>query len=100
MNSCLASAWSRPVRHLNVRPPAHLAFLASCAAVGCLTLATFSSVARAHDVKPAEQPPCSCPNSTAPGSGKPPAVVTKPKFAETNAHLDENDEIAALEAIR
>ena len=30
----------------------------------------------------------------------PPAASVKPKFAETNAHLDENDEIAALEAIR
>jgi len=87
------------VRHLNLRLSARLALLVPYAALGCMALAIFSSASRAHDVKPAEQPPCSCP-STAPNSGKPPAVVTKPKFAEANAHLDEDDEIATLEAIR
>jgi hypothetical protein len=78
-------------------------------AAGCLVLGLLSELARAHDVKPVERPSCSCPNSNPgvnPGAnpgmnpGKPPVVSTKPKFAETNAHLDENDEIAALEAIR
>ena len=31
---------------------------------------------------------------------KPPGIWAKPKFAEADALLDENDEIAALEAIR
>jgi hypothetical protein len=70
------------VRHLNLRLSARLALLVPYAALGCMALAIFSSASRAHDVKPAEQPPCSCP-STAP-----------------NAHLDEDDEIATLEAIR
>jgi hypothetical protein len=76
----------------------------ACGAVAwCLVLGPFCELARAHDVKPAEQPPCTCPSqgsNPGPDPSKPPAVSAKPKFAETNAHLDENDEIAALEAIR
>ncbi|HJU32265.1 MAG TPA: hypothetical protein VJ740_12450 [Hyphomicrobiaceae bacterium] len=66
-----------------------------------MVLAGFAGgIGRANDVRPVEpSPPCSCPN-VAPDSAKPPAVTVKPKFAESNAHLDENDEIAALEAIR
>jgi surface antigen len=86
-----------------MRLPARLAVLAPCAVAGCLTLGLFSELASALDVKPAEPPSCACP-SQSPDTGtepsKPPVVRTKPKFAETNAHLDENDEIAALEAIR
>lgn len=81
-----------------MRLSARAALLLSSIA-GCLALALLSEPAGAHDVKPAEPPSCSCPNS-APNPGKAPAVSVKPKFAETNAHLDENDEIAALEAIR
>jgi hypothetical protein len=99
------------VRGLMLRFPARVMLFAFGMAAGCLTLGLFSGLGYAHDVKPVEQPPCSCPNanpnpSSSPGTnppatpGKPPAVSTKPKFAETNAHLDENDEIAALEAIR
>ena len=86
-----------------MRLPARIAVLAFGAVAGCLTLGLFSELARAHDVKPAEPPGCACP-SQGPAIGtepsKPPVVRTKPKFAETNAHLDESDEIAALEAIR
>lgn len=52
----------------------------------------------AEDVKPAQPPTCTCPN-TAPGPVQQ-APPGRPKFAEANAELDENDEIAALEAIR
>jgi hypothetical protein len=91
------------VRGLIVRLSARVGVLAFGAVAGCLMLGLLSGLADAHDVKPAEQPPCTCPNSgTSPGAkpSKPPTVSAKPKFAETNAHLDENDEIAALEAIR
>ena len=79
--------------------PARLAVLASGVAAGFFVLGLLSQLAFAHDVKPPEQPTCTCPNP-GPNPSKPPAVSAKPKFAETNAHLDENDEIAALEAIR
>ena len=86
-----------------MRLPARLALSASAATAACFGLGLFSELARADDVKPAEQPPCTCPNSgpnSGPNPGKPPSVSTKPRFAETNVNLDENDEIAALEAIR
>jgi hypothetical protein len=73
--------------------------LASAVAAGSFVLGLLSQLAFAHDVKPPEQPTCTCPNP-GPNPSKPPVVSAKPKFAETNAHLDENDEIAALEAIR
>ena len=57
--------------------------------------ALVSQPALAQNVKPAEPAPCMCPNPS-----KPPGVSAKPKFAEANAFLDENDEIAALEAVR
>ena len=67
---------------------------------GCLALAYLSHLARAQDVKPPEPPPCTCPNlaPNSPEPNQPPAVSVKPRFVD--AHLDENDEIAALEAIR
>ncbi len=82
-----------------MRSPARLAVLVSGVAAGCFALGLFSQLACAHDVKPPEQPSCTCPN-LGPNPSKAPGVSAKPKFAETNAHLDENDEIAALEAIR
>ena len=65
----------------------------------CLILALSCGLAHADDVKPTEQPACTCP-SVAPEPTRPPVISTRPKFAESNAHLDDNDEIAALEAIR
>ena len=59
--------------------------------------ASMAQLARAQATGAAERPPCICPT---PEPSKPPSVSTKPKFAEANAFLDENDEIAALEAIR
>ena len=91
------------MRWLIMCSPARLALLAPGLAAGCIALGLLSQLARAHDVKPAEQPSCSCPNlgpNLGPNPSKPPGVSAKPKFAETNAHLDETDEIAALEAIR
>ena len=87
------------MRGLIMCAPARLAMLASALAAGSFVLGLLSQLAFAHDVKPPEQPTCTCPNP-GPNPSKPPAVSAKPKFAETNAHLDENDEIAALEAIR
>jgi hypothetical protein len=70
---------------------------------GWLALGPHVGPTRADDDKPPGQPPCTCPNVAprpAPEPNKAPAGSVKPKFAETNAHLDEMDEIAALEAIR
>jgi len=75
-----------------------VALVAGCFALGCL-----AGPIRAQDVNRAKQPFCTCPNAAptpAPDPNKAPAVSVKPKFADTQAHLDENDEIAALEAIR
>jgi hypothetical protein len=99
MNGCFALAWSRSVRGLIMRSPARLTALVTITAASCIALGLFSQLACAQDVKPPEQPSCTCPN-LAPNPSKPPVVSAKPKFAESNAHLDENDEIAALEAIR
>lgn len=68
------------------------ALVAGSVALGC-----------AQAVNHAEQPLCTCPKAlpnSALEPNKAPAVSVKPKFTETNAYLDENDEIAALEAIR
>lgn len=57
---------------------------------------------RGQDVDRAEQPFCTCPNA-APDQAEPneaPAVSVKPKLAQSDVWLDENDEIATLEAIR
>jgi hypothetical protein len=99
MNGCFILAWSRPVRGLITLSPARLAVLGPALAAGCVALGFLSQLAWAHDVKPAEQPSCTCPSAGL-NPSKSPVVSAKPKFAETNAHLDENDEIAALEAIR
>jgi hypothetical protein len=60
--------------------------------------ALFPKLASAQDVKPAEPAPCTCPNLSPNPSN--PSLWTKPKYAEAYALLDENDEIAALEAVR
>ena len=82
-----------------MRSPARLAVLASGVVAGCLALGLFSQLAFAHDVKPRRAAHLHL-SQPGPNPSKPPIVSAKPKFAETNAHLDENDEIAALEAIR
>jgi len=72
--------------------------VAGCFALGCL-----AGPISAQDVNRAGQPFCTCPNvqpNSAHEPNKAPAVSVKPKFAEGEANLDENDEIAALEAIR
>jgi hypothetical protein len=86
------------VRRSIVRLSACVALILSGAAV-CLALGLLSAPGRANDAKPAEPPKCTCPNA-APDPSKSPPITAKPKFAESNAHLDVNDEIAALEAIR
>ena len=70
---------------------------------GCFALGFPSGTVRAQDVNHAEQPFCTCPNAAPNRALEPneaPVVSVRPKFAEANAYLDENDEIAALEAIR
>jgi 17 kDa outer membrane surface antigen len=70
---------------------------------GSVALGSLAGPVRAQAVNRAEPPFCTCPNAApnpALEPNKAPAVSVKPKFAETNARLDENDEIAALEAIR
>ena len=89
--------WNSLVRNLAVRLSARRVALVA----GCLALGFLAGLARAHDVTPAQRPACTRPNvAPAREPNQPPAASVKPKFAETNAHLDENDEIAALEAIR
>ncbi len=66
-----------------------------CVGLALAAVALVPQLARAQNAQPADHAPCTCPNTS-----KPPVVSTKPKFADVNAGLDENDEIAALEAIR
>jgi hypothetical protein len=75
-----------------------VALVAGCVWLGCL-----AGPIRAEDVDRAGQPFCTCPNAqpnSALDPNKAPVVSVKPKFAAREANLDENDEIAALEAIR
>jgi surface antigen len=51
--------------------------------------------ASAGETKPAHSPQCMCPDAN-----KGPSFWAKPKYATAAELLDENDEIAALEAIR
>ncbi len=84
-------------------PFGRLSYGLVAAFAGCFALGSPSSPIRAQDVNHVEQPFCTCPNAApkpAPEPHKAPVVAVKPKFAETNPHLDESDEIAALEAIR
>lgn len=81
-----------------MRLPASIASLGAAAAVAFLLCSLAPSQASAQTKEPAERTPCTCP----PNPGKQPGVSAKPKFADASASafLDENDEIAALEAIR
>jgi hypothetical protein len=78
-----------------MRVPVRLASLAAGVAVCICAAVVTSPAAFADDARSAPSAPC---RSSDPS--KPPAHTAKPKFAEANATLDENDEIAALEAIR
>ena len=78
-----------------MRVPAYLASLGVGAAAAIWASVLIVPPAAAEEARPAQPAPCTCPNPS-----KPPGVSAKPKFAEANAFLDENDEIAALEAIR
>jgi len=66
--------------------------LAGSAAAGLLLAL---SVAAAEEVRPSGPPSCTCP-----APEKPPGLWPRPKFAEQRSALDEDDEIATLEAIR
>ena len=81
-------------------PFGRLSFGLVAAVAGCFALGSPSVCAQ--DVNHGGQPFCTCPNAaTNPAEpNKAPVVAVKPKFAEIDPHLDENDEIAALEAIR
>lgn len=81
-----------------MRVPAFIVSLGSGAAVALLACGLAPHQASAQSASPAPRAPCTCPTNPS----KPPGVSAKPKFAEANAttFLDENDEIAALEAIR
>lgn len=80
-----------------MRVPACLASYSAGAAALILAAVLVPHFASAQATKPTERAPCLCPT---PDPSKPPSISAKPKFAEATAHLDENDEIAALEAIR
>ena len=80
--------------------PARLAVLASGAAAGCLALGLLSQLASRPRCQAGRAAHLHLSPTLVANPSKPPVVSAKPKFAETNAHLDENDEIAALEAIR
>jgi len=79
--------------------PAYPALLVVGAAAMLTVLALSPKLASAQDVKPAEPAPCTCPHPDG-NPSTPPSFRIKPKYAEAHALLDENDEIAALEAIR
>lgn len=87
-----------------MRSPVRRALPALFAAAVILAAAPAAQPSAAEEATPSKPaPPCTCPNAgpgSSPNPSKPPGISAKPKFAEANAHLDENDEIAALEAIR
>ena len=99
MNGCLVLSENNPVSGSVMRVPACLAFSAVGAVAILMASTLFPKLAGAQDVKPAEPAPCTCPHPDA-NPSKPPSFWAKPKYAEAYALLDENDEIAALEAIR
>src|SRR5262245_4502555 len=78
-----------------MRAATFLALLVASATAACVALVLIPQLGSAGEVKPANPAPCTCPNPDAS-----PALSPKPKFAEAKTELDENDEIAALEAIR
>jgi surface antigen len=72
------------------------AFLAALAA----TLTTLTPHVTAEEVKPAAPPPaCTCANAD-PCPAKEQALSVRPRYVDSRVLLDENDEIAALEAVR
>jgi surface antigen len=72
--------------------------LASLAAL-VATLSTLTPHVTAEEVKPAAPAACGCPAAD-PCSGKEQALSVRPRYVDSRALLDENDEIAALEAVR
>jgi hypothetical protein len=78
-----------------MRLPRFLVTLAGgLAALFLLMVLSVTFPAAADQVKPADPgPSCTCPSPDKPAS-------SRPKYADTAPLLDENDEIAALEAIR
>jgi surface antigen len=83
-----------------MRVPASFATFGAGVGVALLACGLVPLEASAQTKEPAERAPCTCPGPSNPS--KPPGVSAKPKFADASAtaFLDENDEIAALEAIR
>jgi surface antigen len=79
-----------------MRVPACVVSLGVGAAVALLACSVAPHRASAQSTEPVQRAPCTCPTNP----GKPPGISAKPKFAEASIGLDENDEIAALEAIR
>lgn len=55
--------------------------------------------ATAEEAKPSSSSACPCPHTDASG-GKGPSQFVRPRYLDSSALLDENDEIAALEAVR
>jgi surface antigen len=72
--------------------------LASLAAL-VAALSAFTPPATAEDIKPSAPPACNCLNAD-PCPRAAPTGSARPKFAGARSLLDENDEIAALEAVR
>jgi fermentation-respiration switch protein FrsA (DUF1100 family) len=72
-----------------------LALFATAVAAGAVSLVLAAPMgAHAAERAPADKPSCACPGPDAPKR------EARPKFADLQANLDEDDEIAALEAIR
>jgi surface antigen len=73
----------------------YVALFATAVAAGALGAAlALSAAVWAAEIAPAQTRPCACPDQTAPES------QARPKYAGLQSNLDEDDEIAALEAIR
>jgi len=79
-----------------MRRAVRLASLALLAAA----LSVLTPHVTADEVKPAAPPACSCANAADPCPGKDQAPSVRPRYVDSKALLDENDEIAALEAVR
>lgn len=79
-----------------MRPPASVAALALCVAAGLTLWVIAPQLGWGEESKPAPRAPCLCPDAANP----PVKSSPRPKLADYKAMLDENDEIAALEALR
>jgi hypothetical protein len=62
-------------------------------------LAVLTPRATAGEVKPSAPAACSCPSAD-PSAAKRPDLSVRPRYIDRRLLLDENDEIAALEAVR